>query len=79
MRTQSVNLFYLLCHSSKPVEPDPRHNRHFSYNDIQTKKRTFRRAVVCISLSETHRLMRYCTAQFSRNKHDDRALLGPSR
>jgi len=32
------------------------------------QKRGLRRAFICFSDMETHRLMRYCTAQFSRNE-----------
>lgn len=49
-----------------------------SHNLETNKKAAFAALFICLE-SETHRLMRYCTVQFSRNERFRRALHWPDR
>jgi hypothetical protein len=58
------------------VEPGDPRGADYSISPTQTKTRLFR-AAHSPERAETHRLMRYCTVQFSRSRRCRPARFGP--
>jgi hypothetical protein len=60
-----------------PVEPgEPQHRALLFSNQAKQKRGPFEPRT-CLTGPETHRLMRYCTVQFSRNGRFRPAHFGP--